>query len=546
MAPAAEPQAAATITFGSDATNYESVHAASYKGLVGSAAAISAEEKKDLRAHHFFFGTDQAFEPPEKGETCSRSAFRDPGKEYFKAYALQQGEKNDQEAALRRASFTLGSDEDPDRFKSEYHLGTSEPGRTPRKEKTRICDPAKSINISLGSDPVDYKSTAAVAHVDLNDRVVPAIVDLKERTQALRRSSFSFGTDAVDYVTNAGETYSARGFAEAVKKAWDEKHRGEGGYQAGAETKSKRNVLLGFESISYDSEARRSFSQEDALYAHCRDPTKLDAEKKKDLRSHHFEFGADPPTYTSLGRASYSARSRDPAEVRKQAEDLQNAKKDLRSTHICLGQIGNNVLQNQTCSQGAYRAYTARELRQGGLDRKGQEKDVRGVHFILGDDDAAQKQARSISLAQETMKQGVSGAAYENNASQNAEAKATLRKSNFYLGNENSEKWCSTAAASYVSHDDAERSVTSAEAKAALRASHFQLGRDGARYPKDMKSTSQDMMVHHAPTPREQKQGDSIRPHEVRNFVFGHAPVEYQSTYKGGFIWYGQGTPRQA
>lgn len=542
MAPAAEkPHAQATITFGSDATNYESVHAASYKRVVANPAdrASLRENSLKLRMHHTVFGYDQAFEPPEKGETCSRSAFRDPGKEYFEAYEKQQGEKADQKAALQRASYTLGSDPDPDRFKSEYTLGTSEPGKTPRswKDKTRACDPAKSINISLGSDPANYISTVAAAHVDFKDRGVPAIVDLKERTQALRRSSFSFGTDDVNYATNAGETYSARGFDEAMRKTREEK--GREGSEA-EKTKKQKNVLLGFEAVSYNSEARRSFSQVDALYAHCRDPTKLDAEKKKDLRSHHFEFGADPPTYMSLGRASFSARgARDPAEVRKLAEEMQNQKKDLRSTHISLGQIGNNVLQSKTNSQEAYRAYTARELRQGGLDRKDQEKDLRGVHFILGDDDAAQKQSRSISLAQETMKEGVSGAVYESSATQNAQSTAKLRSSNFYLGNDNADQWCSTSAASYVDHKDAERSVISAAERADLRASHYQLGRDEG-YPKDMKTTSQEMMVYHAPTPREQKQEESVRPHEIRNFVLGHTPVKYQSVYKAGFTWHGK------
>jgi len=519
MAPHLQPN----ITLGTDqGSYYESVYRESYKRVVGSSKDRAAfkENSKYLRGHHFAFGTSKRDEAEKGIETASKDAYRDPGREFFKNLAAEQVLQGKQKQAVQRANFTLGCDTDPSNYKSIHTLEISEAAQLPR-EKTSEAAAAKaalrSSNLHLGSDGVDYTSTCGAAHVHFRD--VDRGPDLKERTRALRKSSFLFGTDAVNYESAAAAAYSNHGFAP-------QSEGGDG--EVGARGV---NFKIGDTPTDYASENRRSFSNVDALNAHCRNPTRLDPNKKKELRSHNFNFGSDQPKYSSLSSECYGAvKGRTGEELAKEKLNMEHIKKDLRATHITLGQ--NNKLETLTASKAAYLAPTAKQLRAAAEDRNTVED--RGVHYTLGTDDEELKRIRSISLAQDSMQAGVSGVKY-NSQTLDSAVKADLRKSHFHLGSvQGAGDWVSTSASNYVAHKDVVRSVMSEETKKDLRASHYQLGGDEG-YPKDMKSTMQEQMTFFGPAPTDGEQQEERS--NAANFVLGTSKLEYSTVARDAFRW---------
>lgn len=520
------------ITFGSDPVKYESVHQHDYKRVVGSSEDRLAfkENSKYLRAAHFELGTSKRDVPTsgKGGETASKDAYRDPGKEFYKNYMKEQAEKGDKKAALQRANFTLGCDEDrANLYKSIHSLEICEPANLPReKNKLSGKDETKALrshSFSLGSDRMDYTSTISAAHVHFTD--VDRGPDIRERTRALRKSSFSFGTDNVDYQSASRLAFTDEGVR--------------GGQHEAAEDPGTRgvNFKVGNDPVDWDSESRRSYSQVEKLNEHCRNPTRLDPQQLVRLRSHNFNFGTDVPVYQSLGQQSFGAKQvRSGAELAKERENMEHIKKDLRATHITLG-AGNRKLEGITASRSAYLAPSAKALRASQEDRG--QIDT-GVHFTLGTDDEELKRIRCISLAQDSMQAGVSGANLYTRSAMDQDVKDDLRKCHFYLGTgEGAAQWKSTSSANYVAHKDAERMVMSEAVKKDLRASHYQLGGEEG-YSKDMKSTQQEAMSYFGPAPKDEEEERS----STTNFVLGNSNIVYQSTAGAAYSWPGGKKPK--
>jgi len=241
-------------------------------------------------------------------------------------------------------------------------------------------------------------------------------------------------------------------------------------------------------------------------------PSKLNEEKKRDLRASHFVLGNDQNRYASLSHTNFPEKHI-PIGLHKQEQEEQKNKMrkhnhDFTETHkkqfASEYHANYNKLNDPSCLK---QALSARELQQKVVD-------LRKSHVVLGEDFNPMKSIAQIDY--QSKKGGLVKPANDN---------VNIRRTNFQLGNASNDM-ASMYQQSFVPHA-AQRSESQGALMKDLRATHFSLGQEAPTYSSNMGAAFRG-------PPAGFKPPQTLNPNLQKNhFAFGDSsnPIQNKTTY---------------
>lgn len=474
------------ILIGCDPCKWESEAAGRFVAHKSQSAAdlkALAEGKKYLRKTSWTMGGNDPF-PKSTFADC----YAPPPPE------KQSGQTGDK-TTNNRSNWSLGFENEPGHYESVHQVEICQPAllRPSEEDANRPADTtaARATTILLGTDNPVYKSCSRAAHCDMTGGEVHDPAQCRERSRISRLSNFHFGLGHKDeYGTEGGSQFKYHGdpkwlASQLVAQLPDGKPKK--GYQ-------RVNLLMGTDDPTRKSEAQMQFGKADELMEAAKNPCRLDDAMKADLRVQHFYLGTDPAVNASEAADAYCARGLgSSAQQEAERQNLMAIRKDLRATHITLGNDAGVSKERSTC-QDAFTNPLGKPVCER-VDKVGTKVDHKKVNFTMGVDNEDLKRDRGTSMGHNDMVSGVAAVDYAKLMGMDEETKADLRRSHFYLGKEDYPKR-SNAQEAFVHHKGHERYVIPQSQVLELRREHFTFGM-GEGMDKCSKSTAQDAQIYH-------------------------------------------------
>jgi hypothetical protein len=220
--------------------------------------------------------------------------------------------------------------------------------------------------------------------------------------------------------------------------------------------------------------------------------SRLNDEKKADLRNHHFSFGSHEPNFQTLSAAEFGAKNNS-LTIARQKQEQEDQKNKMRKHNFVFGET-DKPHYSSVYNKEYNKEFNPDDFKQGLSAEALKQKvvDLRKSTVCFGAD---QHPMTSIHMSDYTSKNA--------HLLPPANDNVAIRKTNFVLG-ETPTDFQSVSQHYYVEHRDAEKPVCNKELSRELRATHFSLGQVGPQYASNAMASFQ-------------RPGDDAKPAQLLN-----------------------------